>query len=105
MKKAPCGGGVRTGHSARLWEESDTERPLTLRSKVVTTEMQLDINVERLLLNRGCLTAHSRSSDYTARQASKVGEFHPRETEVRSGVGTAIGRAQQSRLVSSPNSG
>jgi hypothetical protein len=37
--------------------------------------MQLDINVERLLLNRGRLTAHSRSSDYTARQASKVGEF------------------------------
>ena len=32
------------------------QRPL-LRSKVVTTKMQLDINVERLLLNRGCLTA------------------------------------------------
>jgi hypothetical protein len=32
------------------------QRPLTLRSKVVTTKMQLDINVERLLLNRGYLT-------------------------------------------------
>ena len=32
-------------------------RSLTLRSKVVTTKMQLDINVERLPLNRGYLTA------------------------------------------------
>jgi hypothetical protein len=71
MKKAPCGGGVRTGQSARLWEESDAERPLTLRSKVVTTEMQLEINVERLLLNRGCLRAHSCSSDLQRTQASK----------------------------------
>ena len=29
------------------------QRPLTFLSKVVTTEVQLDINVERLLLNRG----------------------------------------------------
>jgi hypothetical protein len=29
------------------------QRSVALRSKVVTTEMQLDINVERLLLNRG----------------------------------------------------
>jgi hypothetical protein len=29
------------------------QRPLALRSKVVTTKIQLDINVEKLLLNRG----------------------------------------------------
>ena len=33
------------------------QRQLTLRSKVVATKTQLDINVEGLLLNRGCLTA------------------------------------------------
>jgi hypothetical protein len=32
------------------------QRPLPLRSKVVTTKMQLDINVERLSLKRGFLT-------------------------------------------------
>jgi hypothetical protein len=33
------------------------QRPLSLRSRVVTTKMQLDINVERLLLNSGRSTA------------------------------------------------
>jgi hypothetical protein len=33
------------------------QRPLTLHSKVVTTKMQLNINVEKLSLNHGCLTA------------------------------------------------
>ena len=51
------------------------QRPLTLRSKVVTTKMQLDINVERLLLNRGCLTAPAATLTLHARQASKVSEF------------------------------
>jgi hypothetical protein len=37
------------------------QRPLTLRSKVVTTKMQLDINVDRLLLDRGYLTAPAAS--------------------------------------------
>ena len=39
------------------------QRPRTLRSKVVTTKIQLDINVEKLLLNRGCLNRASRNSD------------------------------------------
>jgi hypothetical protein len=57
MKKAPCGEVSAWGKSARLWEDCGAKRPLTLRAKVVTTKVQLDINVERLLLNRGCLTA------------------------------------------------
>ena len=58
MKKAPCGEVSARGKACACGRIVVRQRPLTLRSKVVTTEMQLDINVERLLLNRGRLTAH-----------------------------------------------
>jgi hypothetical protein len=65
-KRAPVGG---------FWRR---QRPLTLRSRVVTTKMQLDINVDRLLLNRGCLTAPHRNSDLTTHvRRLKVSEFQP----------------------------
>jgi hypothetical protein len=47
----------------RPWEDCGAQRPLTLRSKVVTTKMQLDRNVEKLPLKHGCLTAAGGHSD------------------------------------------
>jgi hypothetical protein len=51
------------------------QRPLALRSKVVTIKMQLDINVERLLRNHGCLTAPPATLPCNARQALKSANF------------------------------
>lgn len=45
------------GQKPRLCEECGAAAPPTFLSKVVTTDTQLDINVEKLLLDRGCLTA------------------------------------------------
>ena len=78
------------------------QRPLTLRSKVVTTKMQLDINVERLLLNRGCLTAPAAT--LTLQCPSGVeSERIPMSTirvkpRFASGGRTAIGRAAAIRV-------
>jgi hypothetical protein len=47
------------GKSARLWEDCG-ERPLMFLFKVVTTEIQLDKNVEGLLLNGVRLTTRGR---------------------------------------------
>ena len=63
------------------------QRPLTLRSKVVTTKIQLDINVERLLLNRGCLNRASRNSNLAThvirRKCANSKVYDPRKTEIR----------------------
>ena len=56
-KKAPCGENPHGAKRAPVGGLCVRQRQLTLRSKVVATKIQLDINVERLLLNRGCLTA------------------------------------------------
>jgi hypothetical protein len=78
------------------------QRPLTLRSKVVTTKMQLGINVERLLLNRGCLTAPAATLTLRARQASKSERIPTSTIRVKprfaSGGRTAIGRAAAIRV-------
>jgi hypothetical protein len=62
MKKAPCGEVAARGKGRACGRVVVRQRPLALRSKVVTTKMQLDTNVERLLLNRGCsdLITHAR---------------------------------------------
>jgi hypothetical protein len=73
-KRAPVGGLVVR------------QRPLPLRSRVVTTKVQLDINVERLLRNRGRLTAPPATLPCNAHQALKSANsnvYGPRETEIR----------------------
>jgi hypothetical protein len=85
------------------------QRPLRLRSKVVTTKIQLDINVERLLLNRGCLTAPA-ATPTLQRTLSVESARIPRYTirvkpRFASGGRTAIGRAAAVRVGRIPNSG
>jgi hypothetical protein len=78
------------------------QRPLTLRSKVVTTKMQLDINVDRLLLDRGYLTAPAAS--LTLQHTSGVQSERIPASTIRmkprfaSGGRTAIGRAAAIRV-------
>lgn len=85
------------------------QRPLTLRSKVVTTKIQLNINVERLLLNRGRLTAPA-ATPTLQRTLSVESARIPRYTirvkpRFASGGRTAIGRAAAVRVGRIPNSG
>jgi hypothetical protein len=55
------------------------QRPLTLRSKVATTKMQFDKNVEKVLLKHGCLTAAGRNSDL-ATHVGRLSEQIPTST-------------------------